>query len=250
MKASNWLLFALFICCSSLLFSHSPDEIIILDIEQGELNFENDLIASEYNAALKRLQSRRLGAMSLVKKIEVFIKAGFEHIIPKGLDHIVFVLGLFFSFNSVKSLFYQITSFTVAHSMTLIIAAFGIINLPSSIVEPLIAMSIVWIGFENCLTKRQGKVRNLVVFIFGLLHGLGFASVLSVYGVPKENFTSLLLAFNVGVELGQITVLILAFIITYIAFNKNWKREIVRIPASIAISFIGLFWFIERIVNI
>lgn len=250
MKVSNWLLFALFICCSSLLFSHSPDEIIILDIEQGELNFENDLIASEYNAALKRLQSRRLGAMSLVKKIEVFIKAGFEHIIPKGLDHIVFVLGLFFSFNSVKSLFYQITSFTVAHSMTLIIAAFGIINLPSSIVEPLIAMSIVWIGFENCLTKRQGKVRNLVVFIFGLLHGLGFASVLSVYGVPKENFTSLLLAFNVGVELGQITVLILAFIITYIAFNKNWKREIVRIPASIAISFIGLFWFIERIVNI
>lgn len=250
MKVSNWLLFALFICCSSLLFSHSPDEIIILDIEQGELNFENDLIASEYNAALKRLQSRRLGAMSLVKKIEVFIKAGFEHIIPKGLDHIVFVLGLFFSFNSVKSLFYQITSFTVAHSMTLIIAAFGIINLPSSIVEPLIAMSIVWIGFENCLTKRQGKVRNLVVFIFGLLHGLGFASVLSVYGVPKDNFTSLLLAFNVGVELGQITVLILAFIITYIAFNKNWKREIVRIPASIAISFIGLFWFIERIVNI
>ena len=250
MKVSNWLLFALFICCSSLLFSHSPDEIIILDIEQGELNFENDLIASEYNAALKRLQSRRLGAMSLVKKIEVFIKAGFEHIIPKGLDHIVFVLGLFFSFNSVKSLFYQITSFTVAHSMTLVIAAFGIINLPSSIVEPLIAMSIVWIGFENCLTKRQGKVRNLVVFIFGLLHGLGFASVLSVYGVPKENFTSLLLAFNVGVELGQITVLILAFIITYIAFNKNWKREIVRIPASIAISFIGLFWFIERIVNI
>lgn len=250
MKVSNWLLFALFICCSSLLFSHSPDEIIILDIEQGELNFENDLIASEYNAALKRLQSRRLGAMSLVKKIEVFIKAGFEHIIPKGLDHIVFVLGLFFSFNSVKSLFYQITSFTVAHSMTLVIAAFGIINLPSSIVEPLIAMSIVWIGFENCLTKRQGKVRNLVVFIFGLLHGLGFASVLSVYGVPKENFTSLLLAFNVGVELGQITVLILAFIITYIAFNKNWKREIVRIPASIAISFIGLFWFIERIINI
>ena len=250
MKVSNWLLFALFICCSSLLFSHSPDEIIILDIEQGELNFENDLIASEYNAALKRLQSRRLGAMSLVKKIEVFIKAGFEHIIPKGLDHIVFVLGLFFSFNSVKSLFYQITSFTVAHSMTLIIAAFGIINLPSSIVEPLIAMSIVWIGFENCLTKRQGKVRNLVVFIFGLLHGLGFASVLSVYGVPKDNFTSLLLAFNVGVELGQITVLILAFIITYIAFNKNWKREIVRIPASIAISFIGLFWFIERIINI
>ncbi len=250
MKVSNWLLFALFICCSSHLFSHSPDEIIILDIEQGELNFENDLIASEYKAALKRLQSRRLGAMSLVKKIEVFIKAGFEHIIPKGLDHIVFVLGLFFSFTSVKSLFYQITSFTVAHSMTLIIAAFGIINLPSSLVEPLIAMSIVWIGFENCLNKKPDRIRNLVVFIFGLLHGLGFASVLSVYGVPKDNFTSLLLAFNVGVELGQITVLILAFIITYIAFNKNWKRKIVRIPASIAISFVGLFWFIERIINI
>ena len=250
MKVSNWLLFALFICCSSLLFSHSPDEIIILDIEQGELNFENDLIASEYKAALKRLQTRRLGAMSLVKKIEVFTKAGFEHIIPKGIDHIVFVLGLFFSFTSVKSLFYQITSFTVAHSMTLIIATFGIINLPSSIVEPLIAMSIVWIGFENCLNKKPGRIRYLVVFIFGLLHGLGFASVLSIYGVPKDSFTSLLLAFNVGVELGQITVLILAYIITYIAFNKNWNRKIVRIPASIAISFVGLFWFIERIINI
>tara|TARA_B100000941_G_C28097027_1_gene346447 strand:- start:67 stop:471 length:405 start_codon:yes stop_codon:yes gene_type:complete len=134
--------------------------------------------------------------------------------------------------------------------MTLIIATFGIINLPSSIVEPLIAMSIVWIGFENCLNKKPGRIRYLVVFIFGLLHGLGFASVLSIYGVPKDSFTSLLLAFNVGVELGQITVLILAYIITYIAFNKNWNRKIVRIPASIAISFVGLFWFIERIINI
>ena len=250
MKLSNWLLFALFILCSTLLFSHSPDEIILFDIEQGELNFESDLIASEYKAALKRLQSRRLGAMSLIKKIEVFIKAGFEHIIPKGLDHIVFVLGLFFSFKSVKSLFYQVTSFTVAHSLTLIIAAFGIINLPSSLVEPLIAISIIWIGFENCLIKRPGKIRNIIVFIFGLLHGLGFASVLSAYGLPKDNFTSLLLAFNIGVELGQITVIFLAFIITYITFNKNWKREIVRIPASIAISFIGIFWFIERIINI
>ena len=142
-------------------------------------------IDAEYNAALKRLRIRRLAAMSWEKKFLIFTKSGFEHIIPKGLDHILFVLGLFFSCLQFRSLLLQVTAFTIAHSITLLLAGLGLIQIPGSIIEPLIALSIVWIAIENCISKEPSRWRFLVVFIFGLLHGIGFASVLNYYGFAK-----------------------------------------------------------------
>ncbi|MBE38363.1 MAG: hypothetical protein CMP50_06975 [Flavobacteriales bacterium] len=247
MRLFKIILFKILLCFSLTVYSHNPEDLVIAEIEQGQLTFENETIDAEYNAALKRLRMRRLGAMSFEKKFTIFTKAGFEHIIPKGFDHIVFVLGLFFSCLHFRALLLQVTAFTVAHSITLAFASIGLIKIPGSIVEPLIALSIVWIAIENCVFKKPTNWRYLVVFSFGLLHGLGFASVLSYYGLPKENFISLLLAFNIGVELGQLSILILAFLLMNLLLTKRFQMDKVRFVSSIIIGAIGLFWLIERV---
>ena len=228
--------------------SHNPEKLVISEIERGQLNFENETIAAEYSAALKRQRIRRLSAMSWSKKMYIFIKAGFEHIIPQGLDHILFVLGLFFSTLKLRSLILQVTAFTFAHSITLALAALGFVKLQLSVVEPLIFLSIVWVAFENTFFKKTTKWRPLVVFTFGLLHGLGFATLLTEYGLPKDNFISLLLAFNVGVEFGQFAVLLAAFIVVRLIYLKTKYKNQLKIPASILIGCTGLFWFIESII--
>ena len=228
--------------------SHNPEKLVISEIERGQLNFENETIAAEYSAALKRQRIRRLSAMSWSKKMYIFIKAGFEHIIPQGLDHILFVLGLFFSTLKLRSLILQVTAFTFAHSITLALAALGFVKLQLSVVEPLIFLSIVWVAFENTFFKKTTKWRPLVVFTFGLLHGLGFATLLTEYGLPKDNFISLLLAFNVGVEFGQFAVLLAAFILIRLIYLKTEYKNQLKIPASILIGCTGLFWFIESLI--
>lgn len=227
--------------------AHQQDEFIILDIEQGEIQLESGKIDKEYAAALKRKRLRKLAAMSSYEKFQLYVKAGFEHIIPKGLDHILFVLGLFFSSLVLASLLWQITAFTLAHSITLGLAALGMIGSLSNIIEPLIALSIVWIAIENCLFKKTSKWRPLVVFSFGLLHGLGFAAVLSEYGLPKDDLVASLVAFNIGIELGQLSLIFLAFMITFFIHKKTWYRQLVQIPASIIIGLVGCYWFVERL---
>jgi len=242
-------IFILFFWCFTFnVFGHNPEDFIIAEIEQGQILFEDEQITEEYSAAVKRLRIRRLSAMSFQKKILIFIKSGFDHIIPKGLDHILFVLGLFFSCIYFRQLLLQVTAFTIAHSVTLILASQGIINIKASIVEPLIALSIAWIAIENCVFKKPTRWRWLLVFLFGLLHGLGFASVLSYYGLPKENFLSLLLSFNIGVELGQISVLLITFLFLKLTLRENWKNEKLRTIISIIIAGVGIFWFLERII--
>jgi hypothetical protein len=245
----NRVSFTLFLLFTSLTAnSHNPERLVISEIERGQLTFENDQIAAEYNAALKRQRIRRLNAMTWIKKVYIFIKAGFEHIIPQGIDHILFVLGLFFSTLKFRSLILQVSAFTLAHSITLALAALGFVKLKLSVVEPLIFLSVVWVAFENCLFKQTTKWRPLIVFIFGLLHGLGFAALLSQYGLPKDNFISLLLAFNVGVEIGQLTVLLVAFILIRLIFRKYKSNNQLKIPASILIGIFGLYWFIESLI--
>ena len=147
----------LFFCCFQL-NAHNPEDFVISEIERGQLNFENEQIAAEYGAALKRQRIRRLNAMPWLKKIYIFIKAGFEHIIPEGLDHILFVLGLFFSSLKLRPLLIQVTAFTLAHSITLILAGLGLVKVQGSFVEPFIALSIVWIAVENTLFKKLSLI--------------------------------------------------------------------------------------------
>ena len=175
---------------------------------------------------------------------------GFTHILPKGLDHILFVLGLFLLATRFKPLLWQVTSFTVAHSITLGLSIYGVFSLSPSIVEPLIAVSIVYVAVENMLTARLHAWRVAVVFGFGLLHGMGFAGVLQEIGLPRSEFLTGLIAFNLGVEFGQLAVIILAFLAVGLWFkDRPWYRRRVVLPASALIAAVGLYWTVQRIVG-
>jgi hydrogenase/urease accessory protein HupE len=177
-----------------------------------------------------------------------YVGAGFDHIIPKGLDHILFVLGLFLFSTRMRPLLWQITMFTVAHSITLAMAMTGVIELPARVVEPLIALSIAYVGIENVWHKRLHKSRLILVFAFGLLHGLGFASMLADFGMPENAFATALIAFNVGVELGQLVVVALAFLTVGLWFGKRpYYRRLVVIPGSLLIAAVGLYWTWQRL---
>ena len=176
-----------------------------------------------------------------------YIPIGFDHILPKGLDHILFVLGLFLLAARLRPLLWQVTAFTAAHTVTLALGALGWVTVPASVVEPLIAASICYVAIENIFTDHLNPWRPFVVFGFGLLHGLGFASVLGEFGLPEAHFIPALLGFNVGVELGQLTVIALAFLAVGLWFrNKPWYRAAITIPASLLIAAIGAFWVVER----
>lgn len=177
-----------------------------------------------------------------------YIGIGFTHIVPKGLDHILFVVGLFLLSPRLKPLLIQITAFTVAHSVTLALAMLGIISLPSSIVEPLIAASIVYIAIENLATNRLSPWRPFVVFGFGLLHGLGFAGVLTEFGLSPAHFISGLIGFNVGVEAGQLAVVAGCYALFGAWFSdRSWYRTRVTMPMSLAIAAVAAWWFVERV---
>ena len=173
---------------------------------------------------------------------------GFEHIVPKGIDHILFVLGLFLLSVKLRPLLLQVTAFTLAHSITLGLTIYGVISLPPSIVEPLIALSIVAVGIENIFVKTVKIRRIVVVFLFGLLHGMGFAGVLSQLGLPESDFVTALVFFNIGVEAGQLFVITVAFLcVFWLLKNQQLYRQWVVIPVSALISLIGLYWTYERL---
>lgn len=176
--------------------------------------------------------------------------SGFEHIIPKGLDHILFVLGIFFYSLRWRPLLWQVTAFTLAHTVTLGLAAAGRIAVNPDIVEPLIALSIVWIALENVFFRREtiGWGRVAIVFGFGLLHGLGFSLVFAE-AMAGRSFVLSLVGFNVGVELGQLTVIGVAFLLLALPFGRMaaW-RPWIAIPGSLAIAAMGAWWVVERTV--
>lgn len=171
---------------------------------------------------------------------------GFEHILPLGVDHILFVLGLFLLSVHWRPLLLQVTAFTIAHSVTLALSMFDIISMPSHVVETLIAGSIAYVAIENIFTSKLHAWRPAVVFCFGLLHGLGFASVLQELGLPREQFVPALISFNVGVELGQLSVVALAFLAVGWLRERSDYRKLVVIPSSAAIAAMGVYWAIER----
>lgn len=177
-----------------------------------------------------------------------YISLGFTHILPLGLDHILFVLGLLLLSTKYKLLLWQVTAFTVAHSITLGLSMYGVLSLPPAVVEPLIALSIVYVAIENILTSRLHTWRVVIVFLFGLLHGLGFAGVLNAVGLPQGEFVLGLLTFNLGVELGQLAVILLAYILVGKKFAQipSYRRQ-VALPASAGIALIGAYWTIERL---
>ena len=177
-----------------------------------------------------------------------YLRLGFKHIVPEGLDHILFVLALFFLGQTWRKLVAQTTVFTVAHATTLFLAQYGVISLPGRYVEPLIAFSIACIALENIFSPRLGPARLALVFAFGLVHGLGFAGSLSEIRFPRDEFLLALLGFNFGVDLGQLFVIGLALLAVGWFRDKPWFRLRVMVPCCVVIAAVGLFWTVQRIV--
>ncbi|HZR22397.1 MAG TPA: HupE/UreJ family protein [Vicinamibacterales bacterium] len=173
---------------------------------------------------------------------------GFTHIVPNGLDHILFVLGIFLLSARWRSVLLQVSTFTIAHSITLGLTMYGIVSLPAKVVEPMIALSIAYVAIENLVTSELKPWRLALVFSFGLLHGMGFAGVLRDLGLPRSEFLAALVSFNVGVEAGQLTVIALAFVaVMYWRTNRATYRRFVIQPASFAIAAAGVYWTIVRL---
>jgi hypothetical protein len=179
--------------------------------------------------------------------VRQYLWLGYTHILPKGLDHILFVLGIFLLSPRLKTMLLQVTAFTIAHSITLGLSMYGIVSLPSRIVEPLIALSIAYVAIENVATRELKPWRLALVFMFGLLHGLGFAGVLRELGLPRGEFLTALLTFNAGVELGQLTIITAAWLAVGAFVTRTWYRRAIAIPASCGIAAIGIYWTVTRV---
>ena len=173
-----------------------------------------------------------------------FFPLGIEHILT-GYDHLLFLLALMLCGGGLWSLLKIITAFTIAHSITLALAALDVVVLPSALVESLIALSIAYVALENLLPRHAVSRRWAVSFVFGLVHGFGFSSVLREIGLPKENLLLSLLNFNLGVEAGQLTVVLLVVPILMRLKSKPWEPRMVAIISGVILA-VGLVLFVER----
>ncbi|MFV3130521.1 HupE/UreJ family protein [Niveispirillum sp. KHB5.9] len=227
---------------------------------------------------------------TLMQVVGQYVHLGFIHIVPDGPDHVLFVLGLVLLTTRLRPLLVQVTSFTLAHCLTLFLALYGVVELPARIVEPLIALSIAYVAIENIFARRvmrtsgagvamrrlglrgMGRAaavaaepgsdelnssepgmppwRPALVFCFGLLHGLGFAGVLSDLGLPDRDRVAALIAFNVGIEFGQLAVIALAYgLVLHWFKHRPWFHARLITPTSAAIALVGLYWTVERVVG-
>lgn len=188
--------------------------------------------------------------MSMMQRLGQFMAIGFEHVIPLGWDHILFIIGMALSSLLWRKLLLLVTTFTLAHTLTLGLAMFGVVEISPRIIEPLIAFSIAYIAIENLLFKQSVKRKSSIVFLFGLIHGLGFASMLKSFKMTDDNFVTTLIGFNIGVELAQIVIVLsVVSILLIVRILKLDYRKLVVAPASIIIAMIGFWWGIERIIG-
>jgi len=177
-----------------------------------------------------------------------YLRLGFTHIVPYGLDHMLFVLGIYLLSRRARSVLLQVSAFTVAHSITLGLSMYGLISVPSRVVEPMIALSIAYVAIENIFLSELKSWRIALVFAFGLLHGMGFAGALKELGLPRSEFVTALLTFNVGVEAGQLAVIATAFLLVgWYCAHRDWYRSRVVVPASALIACTAVYWTIERL---
>lgn len=245
---------------SGMLLAHPEDEFCVPG-EDGldpalcrALAALNSAEGAPTDAELAPLLNELGKQRSAFSTFGLYLKIGMGHILPGGLDHILFVLALFLASMRTRSLLIQITAFTVAHTVTLGLAANGVIAPDASIVEPFIAFTIAFVAAENLFFKEMTRWRPLIVFAFGLVHGLGFAGFFGELGLPSGQFWSALLGFNVGVEMGQLSVVAGAFILAALlrrriavaSYAQTYRRYVV-VPVSLLIAITGLWWAVQRL---
>ncbi|MFQ3243957.1 MAG: hypothetical protein ACI9SP_000582 [Arenicella sp.] len=184
---------------------------------------------------------------SPVETLLLYVQLGLDHILPLGLDHLAFVLALILSASALRPLLIQISVFTMAHSITLVLGVLNIVVLNALWVEVAIALSIAFVAIENLFIKTRLAWRALVIFCFGLLHGLGFAGALSDLGIPNAHFISALVGFNIGVEIAQLLFGLVVFLLLHKLVKERHFKRFVFIPGNWIVAIAGIYWLVERL---
>jgi hydrogenase/urease accessory protein HupE len=174
-----------------------------------------------------------------------FFRLGVEHILS-GYDHLLFLAALLVRGGRLPSLIKIVTGFTVAHSLTLALAVLGVVTVPARVVEPAIAASIVWVAVENIVSREGPSRRWVVSFLFGLVHGLGFASALEELALPPWRLAGALLGFNLGVEAGQGLVVAAGLPFLLWIRTRSWEPHAVRTVSGL-LALAGAAWFVDRL---
>ena len=228
----------------ALLFPYDPNHLTFLNVyERGELVAQRIFDPSRLEH--EHFTGTNDGRWAVVGR---FVPVGIHHIVI-GPDHILFLLGLLLLGGSLSSLIMIVTAFTLAHSVTLSLAVLGVVTPPASVVEPAIALSIIYVGADNLLVSQEGRdLRAWIALAFGFIHGFGFAGVLADMDLPRQALGWTLASFNIGVELGQLVIV--AFIATGLAairqrsaVTSHW----ITITGSVVVMLAGAYWFVERV---
>ena len=231
------------IAVDTVLFPYDPMHQTFVNVYEGE-TLTSQMILDGKHPHVDYFAGSRQGVLAVVKK---FIPAGIHHILI-GPDHLLFLVGLLLLGGSIRQLLIVVTSFTVAHSITLSLAALNIVTPPARLIEPAIALSIVYVGADNILAKGGRDVRGWIAFTFGFIHGFGFANVLREMDLPRRALGWSLFSFNIGVEIGQLFVVVLvATAFTMLRARSEWSRRHLAFAGSIVVMAAGAFWFVQRV---
>jgi hydrogenase/urease accessory protein HupE len=225
------------------LFPYDPNHQTFLNFYEGD-DLTSQAILDRNHAEFEYFAGTRQGVMAVIRK---FVPTGVHHILI-GPDHLLFLVGLLLLGGSIRQLLLIVTAFTLAHSITLTLAALSLVTPPASIIEPAIALSIVYVGIDNLLVRGGRDVRGWIAFLFGFIHGFGFASVLREMGLPSRALGWSLFSFNLGVEIGQlfVVVIVASALLTLRARNETAGRRL-ALAGSLAVAVMGAFWFIQRV---
>jgi hydrogenase/urease accessory protein HupE len=226
------------------LFPYDPQHQTFLNIYDGG-SLVHQEIFDRSRTQFEYFTGGRQGVLAVIKK---FIPGGVYHIFT-GPDHILFIIGLLLMGGSMLRLLSIVTAFTIAHSITLSLTALNLLSPPERIIEPAIALSIVYVGIDNLMVDKSSRdVRIWIAFFFGLIHGFGFASVLREFGLPPEALGWSLFSFNFGVEIGQaVIVIIAASLLGALRSRRELLAKRVAVVGSVIVILAGSYWFIQRI---
>ena len=223
---------------STLAAVTQPNHRHLMSVRNGRVTHEAVLEAGRPNATFDTASTS-----SYLSTLQTFVWLGVEHIFT-GYDHLAFLVGLLVATASFRSLVTIVTSFTVAHSVTLALATFDAVVMPTRLTESLIALSIVYVAGENLL-RSQAIERYRVTFLFGLVHGFGFSTILREMELPRGNLALSLFSFNAGVEIGQLAFVAVVFPIMLSLASSSWQAGI-RSAVSFGIVCLSTYWFVER----
>jgi hydrogenase/urease accessory protein HupE len=231
------------VAINTVLFPYDPNHQTFVNMYEGE-TLTSQMILDAKHPQLEYFAGSRQGVAAVVRK---FVPAGVHHILI-GPDHLLFLVGLLLLGGTIRQLLMVVTSFTVAHSITLSLAALNIYSPPARIIEPAIALSIVYVGADNILAKGGRDVRGWIAFVFGFIHGFGFANVLREMDLPARALGWSLFSFNIGVEIGQLLVVVLvASALAALKSRSEWAGRHLAFAGSLVVIVAGAFWFVQRV---